>query len=77
MLFRLVLQRHCRENEKYMDNFITDTDSDFEDIAFYNGANEILKTAFVNLREWLSISNIYNSYIPEDYEAEESFLTVL
>jgi hypothetical protein len=64
-------------NTIYVDNLITGTDTDFEGIPFYNGAKEIFRTAYMNLRKWASNSDILNAYIPKEDKAEVNSLTFL
>ncbi|XP_052784398.1 uncharacterized protein LOC128220159 [Mya arenaria] len=61
----------------YVDNLITGTNTDGEAICCYKEVKSIFKEASMNIREWMTNSEIVNQYIPSNNRADGKPMTVL
>ncbi|XP_060575739.1 uncharacterized protein LOC132733143 [Ruditapes philippinarum] len=65
------------KNDIYVDNVITGSENESEAILLYKEAKQMFTDASMNLREWLSNSDIVNEIIPREDRAEQSVISVL
>ena len=68
---------HKLKNDIYVDNIITGTDNEGEAIQLYKEAKRMFKDASMNLREWLSNSDVVNKCIPVEDKADQNGTNIL